>query len=308
MQAATPYLDQGRYIFWQAGIALVFIWDNQALAQAMAQHGLRPTRTRILPETVLRPTHDHGALLLKALQGYEGQVWQSGQLVLSRYWKDIPGQQAWLLMQRDAGLAPEHQQTEVPAPRPTTLNASPWQQARSLKFELGDPWRNERLVYLAAAACLTFYGTWHYSQIYRLEQQHAALQADYAALDQQAGPIALARGQALNALANIERLVRADPYPQQMQLMAWVAEKLLKKGDRITEWDYQSGQLKFTISTKIAQKSKDLVEVLHNAGLFTNIRSATGKTPETITLDMTVRKVGEQSTIETDDRPASPGT
>lgn len=50
---------------------------------------------RALPETLARIPLQDGIRLVQCLQGFEGQVWKSGDLLASRWWPIYPNERAW---------------------------------------------------------------------------------------------------------------------------------------------------------------------------------------------------------------------
>jgi hypothetical protein len=287
----SPYAESGYYISWHAGVALTFCWDAEQIGRTIAEQGLKPGRVPVLPETVLRPSSDGGARILAALTGFEGQIWAEGQLLQSRWWKDLPSEEAWLAFQRDAGLAPDLQRATPPAPESPDFLDAPWAGQSRFSDLIGTDWRDERLVYFGLALLLAAPTSWHASRIYGYRALYERMEAEYTALQQEAGMQATARGQAFESLARIRQLRDLDPYPQPMELMAWVAEHVLHSGDRVTEWDFQEGKLKFTLATSADLQSSTLVDLLQGSGLFDNVRSTPGKSPRSFTLEMDVREL-----------------
>jgi len=285
----TPFPQSGYYIAWDNGRALAFCWDAGQVEQAIIAQSLKPGRVRILPETVLRPAGVAGARLLASLQGYEGQIWTDAQLAQSRWWKDVPSPEAWLAFQRDAGCRPDTQRPDVPAPLHLSFGDQPWARtSESWGWGVGN-WRDEKLAYFALALLLLPPTAWQASRLQHYRLATEQLQAEYEALQEQAGPVANARGQALQALARVQQLQAIDPYPGQLEMMAWVAEKLARDGDRLTEWNYQDGKLKITLAgTADMPSSSTLVSTLQLSGLFDNVHAQPGKTPKTITFEMDV--------------------
>jgi hypothetical protein len=284
----APYPQNGYYVCWNNGLADVFCWNADLVGQAMADRSLRPGRARVIPETVLRPRFAMGAKIIAGLHGYEGQVWGNGQLLQSRWWKELPTAGAWLAFQRDAGISPETQQQDVPAPLRLDWLDKPWGGGAGVKEMLGGGWRDERVAYFVLALLLAPATSWYAAQLHHYRESGERLRADLSALQQDAGSLAAARGEALQSLARIQQLRALDPYPHQLELMAWIAERLVRKGDRLTEWNFQNGKLKITLSTEAEIQSSALVDSLQSSRLFGNVRSSPGKNPKNITLEMDV--------------------
>ena len=285
----TPFARSGYYVAWSEGVALAFCWDAERVEQALAAQSLKPGKARVVPETVLRPPAADGARLLACLQGCEGQIWTGGQLAQSRWWKSPPSADEWLAFQRDAGRPPQAQQAEAPAALELPLAEAPWAKAGEAWSWGGGRWRDEKLAYFALALLLAPPTAWQAARLRNYHLAAAQLQADYDALQQAAGPVADARGRALQARARVQELQAIDPYPGQLELMAWVAETLLRPGDRLAEWDYHDGRLKITLAAAAdIQSTSTLVNTLQLSGLFDNVHTRPGKTPKNITLEMDV--------------------
>jgi hypothetical protein len=290
LQQWTPFTRSGYYLAWDENCALVFCWDAERVEQLTAGQGLKPARVRVLPETLLRPKHDAaGARLLVSLQGYEGQIWADGQLNFSRCWQHIPSSNEWLGFQRDAGCLPETQQQDVPMAQNLPLIDEPWAKESSGGGFSIDSWRDEKLAYFALSLLLLPPTGWYASQLNQYRLSNDRLQAEYAALQQEAAPVADARGHALQALARVQQLQAIDPYPSQLELMAWIAEKLIREGDRLTEWNYQDGKLQITLTLAAdIQSSSTMVDALQLSGLFDNVHTQPGRTAKSITFEMDV--------------------
>ena len=70
-----------------ATLATVWTWDRSQSHAANA---------RLLPEPLARvPMRGDGARLVKALQGYDGEVWDNGYCVASRWWAAHPSDADW---------------------------------------------------------------------------------------------------------------------------------------------------------------------------------------------------------------------
>lgn len=285
----TPFADSGHYIAWDDGCALAFCWDAERVAQAMGEHKLKPGRARIIPETVLRPAGGDGPRLLASLQGCEGQIWAGGRLAQSRWWRAAPSADEWLAFQRDAGCPPQAQQACAPAPQNLPLAEAPWAKTSGGPGWAPGNWRDEKLAYYALALLLLPPTAWQAARLDSYRRATEQLQAELDTLQQQAGPVADARGQALQALARVQQLQAIDPYPSQLELMAWIADKLIRPGDRLAEWNYHDGKLKITLATAAEiESSSTLVNTLQLSGLFDNVHAQPGKTPRSIALEMDV--------------------
>jgi hypothetical protein len=290
----VPYAQPGYRALWANGIATVFCWDTPFVQAAMAEQGLNAARTRILPETMLRSPGTDDIRLVECLQGYEGQIWQEGQLLATRYWRQRPDNPSWFLFQRD--LSDDHSRMLPQVPTATTLPLldKPWKARHQTNALAWDVWRNEKWLYFAIMLVALPVITWHLSQLAGYIATNQALEQTLQDVQVQVAPFAQARGKALTAIVASQRLLDLDPYPSQLQLMAWMAENLLKKGDQLSEWDYQQGgKLRITLDTAIESKATALVEILNKAAWFQDIRATPGNKPNRVSLEMTLQPLGQ---------------
>ena len=67
-----------------------WVWDNELAVQNFGPNSL------ILPETFARTSSQTRTRLVACLQGFEGQIWDRGGLIASRWWRSTPTQTDWL--------------------------------------------------------------------------------------------------------------------------------------------------------------------------------------------------------------------
>lgn len=283
----TPFANSAYYVGWQGPQALVWGWDADKVQQAIVAQGLKPQRAQILPESVLQTPLTEGLCLRRCHQGYEGQVWRAAQLEHSRWWPQSPSSEEWLMFQRDAGIAPGEQQSEPPEARGMALNRRPWiSQAGSSGGQAMSPERpilGLLSLFLLAPTC------WYGFSLYKVQQGTAQLHALQLTLKRQADPIARARSQAQDALARTNALLALDPYPDQTALLAAITRVLPQDKSTIKEWDFQSGQLKITITPINDSSTAFLVNALQQAGTFRDVKALPGRDPKSVTFQMEVK-------------------
>lgn len=282
----TPFADSDYYVGWHGQQALVWCWDADKVKQAIAAQGLKQQRLRILPETVLQTPLQDGLCVTRCHEGYEGQLWRESQLDRSRWWPQLPTQDEWLMFQRDAGITPNEQQTQPPAPRVSALNERPWVNeagsADDKEMQL------ERLVIALGILLLLLPTFWYGFALYKVQRSAAQLHGQQAQLQREAMPITQARSQALDHLARINALRAIAPYPEQLALMAKIAQALPQDKSYIHDWDFQSGQLKVTITSASDISTTFLIGVLQQAGPFRDVKALPGRDPKSITFQMDV--------------------
>jgi hypothetical protein len=283
----SPFALAGSCVVIERDTAMVWLWDKTRVDAAIGEAGAPLSQTRIVPETLLLPQLNEGLRLVNTLEGVEAQVWKSNTLVASRWWPALPAAEDWLAFQRDAGIA-EH--TLLPATAQSApLLAEPWARAASLEDFHALATRNERLIYAIGIVVLAAPTFWYCGHLIKLGNAISAKKTELAELNAKAQPVILARNEAQVALLRVQSLLAIDPYPDQLQLLAKVAEALPKNGSTIREWNYQTGKLKLMITVPDAgTQSSGLVNALQTAGPFNNVRSANGGDSKTLVFNMDV--------------------
>lgn len=281
----TPFAESSYYIGWRDDQALVWCWDRSKTEQAIRSQRLNPKRVQVLPETLLRSSMQDGVRLMHCVEGFEGQVWQQGALVHSRWWPHMPSAEDWLMFQRDASIAPETQQRQPPAAQSSPLGASPW---LTTTGDRADANQNERLVVAASILLLMLPTLWYGINLYKTHQSKRHYQVVLAQLKQQVEPIMLARSQALDYLVRIRSLHAITQYPEQLALMSKVAEVLPNDKSYLKEWSFQSGKLKITLALPNEVASSTLVSNLQLAGYFRDVKALPSQNPRILTMQMDV--------------------
>ncbi len=286
----TPFGSTGYYVGWRGAQALVWAWDADQVKQAILARGLKPQRTRILPESVLQTPVASGLCLSRCQEGYEGQFWRDGQLERSRWWPESPAAEDWLMFQRDTGIAPDAQQSQPPQARTSPLNSQPW--VNETGSASGQEMQLERLIMALGMMALLVPTFWYGFSLYKMQDSIAQMHNQQAQLQRDAGPIMQARSEALDHLARITALRALAPYPEQLTLMARVAQALPPDKSFIKDWDFQSGQLKVTVTAPGDISSTFLIGVLQQAGPFRDVKAIPGRDPKSVTFQMDVAAAG----------------
>jgi len=125
------------------------------------------SRIRSLPETLCLKPHSSGSRLVKCMSGLEGQVWDNGVLVASRWWHDNPSVEEWTSFIRVAPLDFEADAFKRPAPEVVDYNNNlPLISFDKYKLEdIVTPKRISEFAFIAALFVLSFTSTkyFHYS-------------------------------------------------------------------------------------------------------------------------------------------------
>lgn len=284
----SPFGRTGWYLLWEQNEALVWGWDAERVEAAILSNKLNPKDISIVPETLLHQRQEQGTYLVACMEGVEGQVWRNRSLINSRWWLKPPATDEWVNFQRDAGTLPESQISNVPVARPLNWEEAPWgrsvaQDGATIYGEKVEAW-----LVPAIALCLFVASVWQGAQWIKLQAAIKDAEGELKTLNQQAGPILKARGDALEALGRINLLQAIDPYPDQIVLMAKVAEALPKEGPYLREWEFQNGRMKIQIASPNKMLSSDYIKLLQSLGVFRNVQAASANDPYNLALSMDV--------------------
>lgn len=290
----TPFAHSEYYVGWSEQQALVWAWDADKINPALAAQGLKRGSLSIVPETVLHPPLPDGLCLTRCQEGFEGQFWRNGLLSNSRWWPQTPSAEEWLMFQRDAGLAPEAQQSQLPAPRASQLLDRPWLNESGAQG--GDALQIERFAMALAALALLVPTLWFGMGWAKVQSALDLLSAQKAQLQGQATPIAQARSDALDRASRIATLRSLAPYPEQLLLMAKVSQVLPRDTSSLKDWDFQNGQLKFTVSSPADVSSTALIGLLQQTGTFRDVKALPGRDAKSVTFQMQVTPTTGSST------------
>lgn len=282
----TPFVSTDYYVGWHGQQALVWGWDADKVKQAILSQGLKPQRVLILPESVLQTPIENGLTLSLCHEGYEGQLWRERHLERSRWWPQLPTQEEWLMFQRDAAIPPEEQQSLPPAPRMSPLNDQPW--VKETGSVCSQEMQLERLVIALGILLLLTPTFWYGFSLYKMQRSAAQLHNQQTQLQREAKPVMQARSQALDSLARINALRSLAPYPEQLTLMAKIAEALPHDKSYIKDWDFQQGQLKIIINSPDDISTTLLIGALQQAGPFRDVKALPGHDPKSATFQMDV--------------------
>lgn len=289
----TPFSRTGWYLLWEHDEALIWAWDADRVEAAMLENALKPKAVSIIPETLLQQGKGQGIHLVSCLEGYEGQVWSERSLLSCRWWPEPPDGAAWINFQRDAGVSPEHQSNSVPPPLPLQWSERPWGRSAALDRSAAYGENVEQWALPVVALSLLAVTLWYGAQWVKLQTAIKDRSAELETLDQRARPIIEARGHALEALARIKALQSTDPYPDQLSLLAKVAQSLPKDGSYLKQWEFQGGKLKLLIASPNKMVSSDFVKQFQSLGIFKNVQTVPNNDPASLALSMKVMPQAE---------------
>jgi len=282
----APFANSDYYVGWNGPQALVWCWNADQVKQAVVAQGLKPQRVRILPESVLQTALQNGLCLTRCHEGYEGQLWRECQLERSRWWPQLPTLDEWLMFQRDAGILPDQQQSQLPAPRASVMDTQPWVNEAGSSSDKSV--QLERLLIALGMLLLLLPTFWYGFSLIKLHISASELREQQTQLQTEAEPIIQARNQVLDYRARIDALLALDPYPTQLSLMAKIATLLPADKSYLSDWDFQQGQLKVTITSTSDISTTYLISTLQQSGAFREVKALPGRNPKSVTFQMDV--------------------
>ena len=282
----TPFARSGYFSGWSGARAFVWAWNADKVQAAIAAQGLKPQRVQVIPESVLQTPVQSGLCLTRCVEGFEGQLWQAGLLTRSRWWPQVPSADEWLNFQRDAAIGPDEQQAAPPSPRHASSEVKPWlhssDSAESFATLLESPLMALCLLGLLGAAL------WYGLSLYKVQNNTDQLRLELTQLQTQAEPLLQARRESLDHLARINTLRGLDRLPDQLTLLARVAQVLPKDGSSLKDWDFAGNQLKFTLSSTADLSATNIIDALQRAGPFGDVKAMPGRDPKAVTFQMEV--------------------
>ncbi len=282
----APFARTDWFLLWDEDSALVWAWDADRLEAAMAANKLKPKGAVVIPETLLHQRQEQGACLVTCMDGVEGQVWWRNALISSRWWPALPSAGDWINFQRDAAVLPDDQLKTVPAPLPSRWAEKPWGKSIALDRSALYGGGGERWIVPAAVVSLLAVTMWYGLQLLKAQDAITEADARFKTLSRKAEPIMGARGAALEALGRVNLLQAIDPYPDQISLLARIAEFLPRDGTYLKDWEFQNGKLKLLISSPIKLVSSDYIKLFQSMGMFKNVQAATTNDPANLVLSM----------------------
>ena len=287
IQQWSPFSEYGSYIVWLGEQAQVWIWDQVIQQNRWLEIGVN--KASLLPETVLqiRPTTEETTTqLLQCIEGYEGQIWQQGVLVSSRWWLNKPDQAEWSLFQRAQGL-------DTHSPLPLAVEAPllnrPWGRTPNRWSKLSWLYKESTWIMLGVAI-ITVIFTGETISIVKWQRAVNQIQQQIEELNNEVTPILTARTQAIANQQRFEQITALSmAHPLQLQLMANIAEKLPKKGQvRFINWSYQFKELRFTIEADEPLDPTKYIKIFQSLPFLTEVKVDTFTDPKKLILKMRV--------------------
>ena len=283
----SPFEETASHFHLGADFAGVWLWDQRMTHAAVAAVGTEVSRLRVVPEPAMLPPADDGVRLVETLDGFEGQSWEAGSLVASRWWPALPDDRAWVMFQRGAALLPLQLSAAAPPPLRLPWLPRPWTTTRRPgSFDLAQA--DLRLVAAALAAMIMIAYGYQGAQWLRVAANVAELTDDIDRRSKAIEPLLEARTQALDNQAAIRVMHDLDRFPSQLAVMARVTELLPPDQTRLASWLFDRGQLELDIAAEQPLDVVKLVRSLEGVEHFKSVAAERTGTNNSLRLRVTL--------------------
>jgi hypothetical protein len=269
IQQWSPFREYASYSVWEkSGQVQVWIWDKQLQQEQVAESGQK--KITVLPETVLHSFPTTNTLqLIQCIEGVEGQIWQEGILVGSRWWANSPHQKEWAQFQRTHGLPAN---PNLPPLLESSLLERPWGRTKRSFNKFVFLYQESTWVTLGAAI-FTMLFSWQVASFFKWQQALTQTQTQIDQLNESVGPVLTARTQALADKQRFKQLLLLNPYPSQLELITTIAQEISPKKVFMVNWSYQMGQLTFIIKSAYKLDPTYYIKTLQAKPFFKEVKA-----------------------------------
>ncbi|PZQ32584.1 MAG: hypothetical protein DI562_03265 [Stenotrophomonas acidaminiphila] len=227
-------------VAWTGGIAHFWFWVAPDVHEA-------GTERRWLPESLLQPLPaGDGIRLLGLSHGYEAQYWHKGALASSQWWEQLPGSDAWSRFVRATGLDPAVL-PDVPMPSRLPWSEQHWGEISWSQRLAG--LLDERTAWLLLFAALAVGLGWQASALLRWQSAGKQLSTRVEHMRTEVGPLLVAREQAEQARAELERLQALRSSNDDYVLIARIASHL-PDGSTLVNWRRDADKLQIAVRSE----------------------------------------------------------
>jgi hypothetical protein len=266
----SPYAATASLVQEEGKRVGVWIWDRSVVEAAILAAGEQPDRVTVAPETAMQPRLVDGGLRhVKTLDGSEAQWWGDGLMLASRWWPKPPSESDWRQFCRAASIRPDAVAAVFSHVETLELLPALWvtpSSGRGIVARIN--WR--RTYEGVAAAAIVLFGVFAGQSLRdHLDLRH--LQRDIAEAEAAAQPRAMERAQARNGLSDIDNLRTLDALPGQLDLFARISAVMPQNGAQLTDWNFQHGDLDFTVTSATPIDAVANVRTLEAVAGFRNV-------------------------------------
>lgn len=274
ISAWSPFQETGYAVQWSGDQVSVYAWDADAVQDRISAHGYRPSDFEIVPAAFMQDPLETGIRLAVTSDGYEGQVWRSGHLAITRWWNTLPSPQEWAMFRRSAGQVGEIADLDYAETITAEWLERAWTNASSSGDLLTQVISNKQaLVWVGTAAlipCAFLVSQW---LTYVIAGQ--SVQRSIAAIEETSLQSRQQRSAALSALDAVEDYLSLKRHPDQIEIMS-AAHNILRRFPVIlSNWDYDDGDLQFGLESEENMDSRAFISAFEESAMFSQVSAST---------------------------------
>jgi hypothetical protein len=228
-----------------------------------------PSIPRSFPETLVRTPLSSGQRLVDCLDGVEGQVWDDGVLMASRWWPKPPSQSQWLAFMRSARLKTDEMDLTLPP-----ISEVPWR--KDLPFlqgiiDLGQSLATPMRLLVVSGAVLGAAFIYSGTQYLHYQQTLRELRAEITVRKEVVSDVLADRNQAVQNLKSINTMARMVDSTALLSGIAGVLEKVQGEDMQISSVSLSDGQLRVIVKGKPEINGAALVKALEDSAAIKQV-------------------------------------
>jgi hypothetical protein len=281
----SPYKEFSIYTAWlDKNRCLVWGWDANWERETRKTLPSELQRAEIIPETVLHPQGDQGAILRACGRGYELQFWNDACLQSSRWFPQKPTDTEML-----SALRTERLEVLSDSETAVTWLPKPWPEA---ELDWRSLIRNERTVFTLLVCAVLFFLCFQLGLGGAYAAKSLWGEARIESLGEQLGDQLDQRLQAERQRdINVEWISVFEPYSH-LDVVAEFTSALAGTDYDLLDWGYQDGTLRVVIFDEDID-TRDVVSRLAQRDLFSQLRIEPGPREGESILTMQLPRVSQ---------------
>ena len=292
----SPFERTGHHCVWSGGSAMVWFWDDDAVAAGAAAlreqrpaAGRRPSpRLRVLPETMFYPKKPDGVHLQACKEGFELQRWRAGVLADAIWFPEHPhkGQWSWFIDRQELDVQAEWATDRVHASvAASELAAEPWSVPLTPREWVED---NERGLAWSCFLAMLLVVVWQEARIWNVRHLNETAATELTRLQTELDPLLEARNELLRLRRTNQALLNLLREPSQARIMSLVDGAIPSAEAKFREWRYQQGELRVVVE----DPDPDPIEYVRSfeaVPLFAQVRAEPGRGENRIEITLKVK-------------------
>ena len=245
--AWAPFDDSDFCVVLRGGSAMVWAWDAARVRLQLAAVGVTAPAALVPEALCSEPAARDGTVLVGALEGVEGQCWQRGDLVTSRWWPQVPEAEEWRRwcgsLPADCGAA----EAELQPPISPKWRRRPWAEGVGHDALLSTSSPLERVAVGAALVGLAGISAALGHQALQVHGQRHALAAERDRLTASVAPALAARDRANSLAASATLLASQLSAVQPLEVLNHLAERLPTRGVLLRDFELTGSRLRIAL-------------------------------------------------------------